>query len=226
MQQALDDVILDTNEDGNASKPNSGNVTAEPSCLLEEIASLKLGDIPFLIKQKFINIYQWNATFADSQLSILLEEYNEMVSLLKMNKQSSPLEVDDTYLWFVEEGQVIDKDSSPIYEVILQSKTLGMTIENILERTYVRTVQATSEAAKLGVQNNSLLLQVGSVSTKDHTHLETLDLLKNSLRPVRLRFRRMDAETVVVKRTHMQTLVQQQKYQVSIKRRNDAKVYS
>ena len=173
---------------------------------------LKLQDIPSRITKRFVDIYRWDAHFADSQLCILLDEYNEMVDVLMQTNKGSSDESDDSVMWASQD--TVTNTSSPVYEVILNSKTLGMTIENVMERTIVRTVQASSEAAKLGIKTNSLLLQVGNTRTMDHTHLETLDLLKNAVRPVRLRLRKLDAETVSQRRSQMQALVQRQKLQV------------
>ena len=69
----------------------------------------------------------------------------------------------------------------------LVSRQLGMTIENVFERTIVRSVHPNSEAYKLNVKTNSVILNIGSSSTRHQTHLETLEALKNTVRPVRLR---------------------------------------
>lgn len=47
------------------------------------------------------------------------------------------------------------------YTVTLESRQLGMTIENVLERTVVRSIQAKSEASRLNVKTNSVILAVG-----------------------------------------------------------------
>lgn len=179
-----------------------------------ELVHLTLSDIPIKIKKKFIDIYRWDPGFADSQLLILLDEYNEMIDVVKLGDSNSRDESDDAKLWEVASAGT--DVSSPVYEVLLQSKTLGMTIENVMERTIVRTINPSSEAAKLKIQANSLLLQVGNTKTIDNTHIETLDLLKNAPRPVKLLFRKLDAETVNQRRAQMQALVQRQKLQVSI----------
>ncbi len=174
---------------------------------------LKLTDIPAKIKKKFVEIYRWDGTFADSQLLILLDEYNEMVDVVAQANKTKLDDTDDSQLWDVA-ASTEPNPKSTVYEVVLQSKTLGMTIENVMERTIVRTVNPSSEAAKIGILTNSLLLQVGSMRTIDHTHIETLDLLKNSARPVILKFRKLDAELVNQRRSQMQALVQRQKLQV------------
>ena len=47
------------------------------------------------------------------------------------------------------------------YTVALESRQLGMTIENVLERTVVRSIQAKSEASRLNIKTNSVILAVG-----------------------------------------------------------------
>jgi hypothetical protein len=46
--------------------------------------------------------------------------------------------------------------------VSLQARQLGMTVENVLERTIVRSVYPNSEAFRLNVQPNSLILSIGA----------------------------------------------------------------
>lgn len=195
-----------------------------------ELVHLTLSDIPAKIKKKFVDIYRWDTNFADSQLLILLDEYNEMVDVVKMNDEFSRDESDDADLWedlppSPSHTRIPSSEKaaaeSPVYEVLLESKTLGMTIENVMERTIVRTINPSSEAAKLGIQTNSLLLQVGNTKTVDNTHIETLDLLKNSPRPVKLRLRRLDPETVTQRRAQMQALVQRQKVKEEVGRSLD-----
>lgn len=48
------------------------------------------------------------------------------------------------------------------YFVSLQSRQLGMTVENVLERTIVRSVYPNSEAFRLNVRPNSLILSIGA----------------------------------------------------------------
>ena len=182
-----------------------------------ELVHLTLVDIPAKIKKKFVDIYRWDGSFADSQLLILLDEYNEMIDVVKAGDSNARDESDDAQMWAdapppADNGD--EEGESPVYEVLLHSKTLGMTIENVMERTIVRNINPSSEAAKLGIQTNSLLLQVGHTKTIDNTHIETLDLLKNSARPVKLTLRRLDPETVNQRRAQMQALVQRQKVKV------------
>lgn len=48
------------------------------------------------------------------------------------------------------------------YTVSLTSRQLGMTIENVMERTVVRAIHANSDASRLGVKTNSVILKIGS----------------------------------------------------------------
>jgi hypothetical protein len=53
-------------------------------------------------------------------------------------------------------------DTDDDYVVSLLSRQLGMTIENVLERTIVRSVHPNSEAFRLNVRTNSIILNIGS----------------------------------------------------------------
>lgn len=97
-------------------------------------------------------------------------------------------------------------DTDDDYVVSLLSRQLGMTIENVLERTIVREVHPNSEAFRLNVRPKSVILNIGSArslpllsliylfpsSTLYQTHLETLESLKNTVRPVKLRLCKID----------------------------------
>ena len=97
-------------------------------------------------------------------------------------------------------------DTDDDYIVSLLSRQLGMKIENVLERTIVREVHENSEAFRLNVRPNSIILNIGSArslallslinffasSTLYQTHLETLESLKNTVRPVKLRLCKID----------------------------------
>ena len=48
------------------------------------------------------------------------------------------------------------------YSVSLQSRQLGMTVENVLEPTIVRSVYPNSEAFRLNVRPNSVILSIGA----------------------------------------------------------------
>lgn len=86
-----------------------------------------------------------------------------------------------------------------------------MTIENVMERTVVRTVHPNSEASRLHVKRDSVILKVGSSSTLAQTHLETLDALKNTARPVKLRLCTLPLPALQQHRARMQSLVQRRK---------------
>ena len=87
----------------------------------------------------------------------------------------------------------------------------GMTIENVMERTVVRAVHPNSEAARLRVKRDSVILKIGAASTLTQTHLETLDSLKNSVRPVKLRLCTISLPVLQQHRSRMQSLVQRRK---------------
>lgn len=98
-----------------------------------------------------------------------------------------------------------------LYEVTLHSRQLGMTIENVMERTVVRTVHKNSEASRLNVKSDSIILKIGANSTLSQTHLETLDTLRNSVRPVKLRLCTLSRPILEHHRSRMQSLVQRRK---------------
>ena len=86
-----------------------------------------------------------------------------------------------------------------------------MTIENVMERTVVRAVHPNSEAARLQVKRDSVILKIGATSTLAQTHLETLDALKNTARPVKLRMCTIELSVLQLHRARMQSLVQRRK---------------
>merc|ERR1712161_173775 len=67
---------------------------------------------------------------------------------------------------------VIESDSSSDYQcepgeytVIIEREMLGLTVENVLERTVVRTVLAAGPAKKAGAKVGSLIVKVGNIET-------------------------------------------------------------
>ena len=83
------------------------------------------------------------------------------------------------------------------YLVSLVSRQLGMTVENVFERTVVRSIHPNSEAYRLDVKTSSVILNIGSSSTLFQTHLETLAALKNTVRPVKLRLCQIDEKVLL-----------------------------
>ncbi|CAN0368322.1 unnamed protein product, partial [Phaeothamnion confervicola] len=59
------------------------------------------------------------------------------------------------------------------YEVSIESDKLGMTVENVLERTVVRAVTAGSAAERAGVETGSLLTRLSGQTTRSMSHFET-----------------------------------------------------
>ena len=97
------------------------------------------------------------------------------------------------------------------YSVTLTSQQLGLTIENVLERTVVRNVLDGSEAKKKGVKNNSLVVSVGMTNCLTQTHAETLDSMKRSTRPVKIAFRMLDGALLNQRRAEMQGFLQKKR---------------
>lgn len=83
-------------------------------------------------------------------------------------------------------GQNESNDRPGEYTVQIEREMLGLTVENVLERTVVRTVLAGGPAKKAGAKVGSLIVKVGSVETKNLTHFETIDELRQSQRPLQL----------------------------------------
>mmetsp|Transcript_2577 Transcript_2577/g.2883 ORF Transcript_2577/g.2883 Transcript_2577/m.2883 type:complete len:1561 (-) Transcript_2577:84-4766(-) len=77
------------------------------------------------------------------------------------------------------------------YTVIIEREMLGLTVENVLERTVVRTVLAAGPAKKAGAKVGSLIVKVGNIETKNLTHFETIDELRQSQRPLQLVLRQI-----------------------------------
>lgn len=99
------------------------------------------------------------------------------------------------------------------YSVSVSSQQLGLTIENVFERTVVRSVLEGSEAKKKGVKNNSLVISVGITNCLTQTHAETLDTLKRSTRPVKISFRLLDGSLLNQRRAEMQGFLQKKRDQ-------------
>jgi PDZ domain len=72
------------------------------------------------------------------------------------------------------------------YVVKIEREMLGLTVENVLERTVVRTIVPNGPAKKAGARVGSLIVKVGTVETKNLTHFETIDELRQSNRPLQL----------------------------------------
>jgi len=93
------------------------------------------------------------------------------------------------------------------YTVTIEREMLGLTVENVLERTVVRTVLAGGPAKKAGAKVGSLIVRVGSVETKNLTHFETIDELRQSQRPLQLVLRLISDDALRSAREEMGRLI-------------------
>jgi hypothetical protein len=94
-------------------------------------------------------------------------------------------------------------------QVTIDSNEIGITVENVLERTVVHLVKEGSAAQLLGVSAGALLLAVHDTPTHVLSHFETVDALKRAPRPARLRFRPLPPDLLSSMRDRMHTLVVQ-----------------
>lgn len=93
------------------------------------------------------------------------------------------------------------------YSVKIEREMLGLTVENVLERTVVRTVVAGGPAKKAGAKVGSLIVKVGNTETKNLTHFETIDELRQSNRPLHLVMREISEEALRSAREEMGRLI-------------------
>ena len=93
------------------------------------------------------------------------------------------------------------------YNVVIEKDMLGLTVENVLERTIVRTVLPGGPAKKAGARVGSLIVQVGNVDTRNLTHFETIDELRQSQRPLQLILRQVSDGALRSAREEMGRLI-------------------
>ena len=93
------------------------------------------------------------------------------------------------------------------YVVKIEREMLGLTVENVLERTVVRTVLAGGPAKKAGAKVGSLIVKVGNIETKNLTHFETIDELRQSQRPLLLVLKQLSEESLRAAREEMGRLI-------------------
>ncbi|KAL7484354.1 hypothetical protein ACHAW6_009992, partial [Cyclotella cf. meneghiniana] len=93
------------------------------------------------------------------------------------------------------------------YEILIDQEMLGLTVENVLERTVVRTLLPEGAAKRAGAEVGSLIAKVGNVDTSNLTHFETIDELRRSQRPLKLTLRRIRGEVLRCAREEMGRLV-------------------
>jgi len=92
-------------------------------------------------------------------------------------------------------------------EVMIESMEIGITVENVLERTVVHLVKEGSTARAKGVKAGDLLLEVHGNSTASLSHYETVEALKRAPRPGRLRFRPLPRALLEKMRHRMHRLI-------------------
>jgi len=85
----------------------------------------------------------------------------------------------------------MDSNSDIEYEVSIAEGKIGMIVENLAERTVVVEVKSEGEAKKAGVKEDSVLVSVNGVSVEHLTHRETLSMITDSRRPMKLRVRQL-----------------------------------
>lgn len=93
------------------------------------------------------------------------------------------------------------------YKVLIEREMLGLTVENVLERTVVRTVLPGGPARKAGARVGSLIVKVGNIETKNLTHFETIDELRQSQRPLELILRQISDDSLRSAREEMGRLI-------------------
>jgi hypothetical protein len=93
------------------------------------------------------------------------------------------------------------------YTVKIEREMLGLTVENVLERTVVRTVLAGGPAKKAGAKVGSLIVKVGNIETRNLTHFETIDELRQSQRPLQLVLRQITDDSLRSAREEMGRLI-------------------
>lgn len=93
------------------------------------------------------------------------------------------------------------------YEIVIDQEMLGLTVENVLERTIIRTLLPEGAAKRAGARIGSLIAKVGNVDTSNLTHFETIDELRQSQRPLKLTLRHISSEVLRSAREEMGRLI-------------------
>lgn len=93
------------------------------------------------------------------------------------------------------------------YEVTIDQEMLGLTVENVLERTIIRTLLPNGAAIHAGAKIGSLIAKVGNVDTSNLTHFETIDELRQSQRPLKLTLRYISSDILRCAREEMGRLI-------------------
>lgn len=170
----------------------------------------EFGDrLNFAALEAFYVICECNVTNTRNLLNGYLNDMDELNRLY----DADSLECDDGVTKETDfddgfNGVTLENHMESDYLVSLNSQQLGLTIENILERTVVRSVQQSSEAFRLGVKPNCIITNVGMTSTMSQTHNEALETLKRGSRPLKLVFRHADPDVLNSRRGEMQAYIQ------------------
>jgi len=93
------------------------------------------------------------------------------------------------------------------YEIVIDQEMLGLTVENVLERTIIRTLLPDGAAKRTGAKIGSLIAKVGNVDTSNLTHFETIDELRQSQRPLKLTLRHISSDVLRCAREEMGRLI-------------------
>lgn len=91
--------------------------------------------------------------------------------------------------------------------VITEQQRLGITVENVLERTVICTVSRTSCAFRAGVEEGCLVVGLNEMNTRSMCHKEVIDRLQQPHRPLRMRLRRVAPEKLEQRRNEMIALM-------------------
>lgn len=129
-------------------------------------------------------------------------------SFSKRNRRGSTKEETDGDTSTNDNDLAIDYQCEPgEYCVVIEREMLGLTVENVLERTVVRTVLEAGPAKKAGAKVGSLIVKVGNIETRNLTHFETIDELRQSQRPLVLVLRQIPEEALRAAREEMGRLI-------------------
>jgi len=99
------------------------------------------------------------------------------------------------------------KGIDPPYEIKIRGEMLGLTVENILENTYIRTVVPSGMAASAGAKVGCVISQIGEARTENLTHFETIEILRSSHRPLLLTLTPTPSNALSEMREYMGKLV-------------------
>jgi hypothetical protein len=91
--------------------------------------------------------------------------------------------------------------------VITEQQKLGITVENVQERTVICTVSRTSCAFRAGMEEDCLVVALNEISTRSMCHKEVIDRLQQMHRPLRIKLRRVAPEKLQQRRAEMTALM-------------------